>query len=669
MLQTVRKFTTGPVAWLIIILIIIGMMFFGVEQYFQTRVETYVAKLDAPPSWWRTAPSEGAMGRLARAFVWDSHEVSAAEFSERFSRYREQVRAQAGDQYDAERMESLETKRVVLDALVDEKVLELVAQRDGIAVDDEQVRKAILEIDGLTQDGAFIGEDAYLIWLRSRNLTAATFQAQLARQIRVSKLHETVAETGFVSDAELERLLALQQETRDLRFVEIPRPVLEASETDEAALAAWHAANPSRYSAPETVAISYIELDATGLAVPTEPSEQELRDRYDQSLARFGAPEERMAAHILVEVPADADAAAIEAARAEAADIAERARAEGADFAALAAETSDDLGSRELGGDLGSIPRSTPGAPGLFPEAFEEAVYALEEGGVSDPVRTDQGWHVVKLTRLVPSTVQPFESVRDQLAAEFGESERERLFNEKSGALIDAILRDPNSLGSVASAMDLEVRTAAAFSRDAGEGIAALEVIREAAFARPQKDDLQVSDPIEVGQNQLVVLQVTEHTPSALRPLDEVREQVRADLEADRLAKVARERADALLERAKSGESLDALAGELGVVAQESLGVARRAGFPDPAIANEAFRLLPAPDDGTADVGLAELGGGRFALVVTTKVTPGDLAPFTDDIRAQVRAQIAQLRGEAERLAFIKALRGQFEITIAEERL
>ena len=276
---------------------------------------------------------------------------------------------------------------------------------------------------------------------------------------------------------------------------------------------------------------------------------------------------------------------------------------------------------------------------------------------------------MLTVTNLVEGVVQPFEEVRDQLAAEFSEGARERLFNERSGALVDAVLREPNSISAVAADLGLPVRTTGPFSRASGEGVAATEAVRATAFSRPQRDDRVVSDPVEVDTNRVIVLQVTEHSPSALRPLAEVRDQVVADLTADRLAKAARERADALLARARGGETLDALAAELGVVPQESQRVSRQAGLPDPAIATEAFRLQPLVAGEAADVGLATLGGGRFALVVATAVTPGDLSTLTPEIRAQLQTQLAQLRGSAERDAFVRALRAQFEVTVAEQRL
>jgi peptidyl-prolyl cis-trans isomerase D len=663
MLERIREHTTGWIAWVVIGLIIFAMAFFGIEQYFQTRIETYSAKIESAPSWWRDAPSEGAAGGIVKSLFWETNEISQQEFRQRFDRYREQARLSAGESYDAAQVETLETKRLVLDGLVDEKILELAALRDGVSVDAAQVKKAILDVDGITQDGKYIGDDAYKIWLQSRGLTAAGFEALVRRQILTGAMPDSVRDTALVGEAELDALLKLQQETRDLRYVEVPLLASETAMPDDAAIAAWHASHGDRYRTEETVALSYFELDATQIPVSAAPTEDDLRARYEQEKTRFGTEEERSAAHILINVAADADAAAVEAARVKAEAIAQRARVEGADFAALAAEASEDLGTKDAGGDLGPIGKDQ------FPKPFEDAVFALASNQVSDPVRTDQGWHVIKLTNLIEGTLQPFEAVRAQLESEFADAERERLFNEKSGQLVDAILRSPASLTTVAAEMGVEVQNVPAFTRNTGEGVAAIEAVRAAAFSRPQKDDLQVSDPVEIGQNQVLVLQVTEHVHAAVRPIAEVRDQIVGDILADAREKAARAQADALLARARKGETLEAIALELGVTAQESLALNRQSGTPDSALVREGFRLKPLVAGEAADVGLASLAGGRFALVVATKSSPGDLAGLTPEIRTQILQQLAQMRGEMERAAFVKSLRDQFTITVAEERL
>lgn len=664
MMQIVRKFTTGWVAWSIIVLIVFGMLFFGIEHYFQTRIPTYVAKIDAPPSWWRNAPSQGVLGNLAQATVWQTHEIDQREFQQRFDRFRQQARTQAGAAFDPATIENLETKREVLEAMIDERVMELAARADGVAIDASQVRAAILQIEGITQDGEFIGEDAYRLWLQARGLTAETLESLVAQELIAGAMPDAIRDSGMVGDGELDRLLRLQGETRSLHYFEVVAAAETGPAPEESALAEWHQRHADRYRSIESLAVSYIVLDTDAMQVELEePTEEQLRERYEMERARFGTDEERQAAHLLIRVAADADAATVEAARLRALALAQEARSGTTDFATIAARESEDLGSRELGGDLGVIGR------GVFPEAFEQMVYLLAEGEISEPVRTDEGWHVIQLTHLQPADIQPFEAVRGQLAREFQEGERERIFSERAGTMVDAILREPNSLAAVAEELGLELQQSGRFTREAGEGIAALEPVRIAAFAREQRDDRIVSDPIEIAPGRLVVLQVSEHQPAVLRPLAEVRGQVLSDYLEHRRQQALRRQAEALLERARQGEPLPVLAAEIGTVVQQSERVGRMAGLPDPAIVATAFRQrLPAAGE-AAPIDLAEIPGGRIALVSTVAVQPGDLAGLTPEIRSQLRQQLAQMRGEVERQAMVRALRGRFEITVAEERL
>nr|MBP8080992.1 peptidylprolyl isomerase [Arenimonas sp.] len=373
--------------------------------------------------------------------------------------------------------------------------------------------------------------------------------------------------------------------------------------------------------------------------------------------------EQRMASHILVQVDEKAPAAQDAAALAKARDIAAKARLPGADFAALAAANSDDVGSKDSGGDLGPVEK------GVFGDAFDKVFLALQPGQVSDPVRLPDGWHVLLYREMIPGSAKSFEEVRPELEAEYLESERERVFNDISGRLVDKIYADPGELAPAATALNLPLNRTGLFSRNAGEGIAALEPVRKAAFEDGQKIDRQVSDPVEIGSNHVVVLHVIDVQPAATLPLAGIRDRVMADLMADRLAKASKARAEALLARALKGETLDALAFEVGRPVSDVPGVTRQA--PNPQLApliDEAFRL-PRPVAGKNDVGLARLTPDRHALITVSKVTDGDLSTLDATTRASLKEQLAKARGAVDARSYVEALRKQYTIKIAEDRL
>ncbi len=258
---------------------------------------------------------------------------------------------------------------------------------------------------------------------------------------------------------------------------------------------------------------------------------------------------------------------------------------------------------------------------------------------------------------------------RPELEAEYLASERERVFNDISGRLVDKIYADPGELAPAATALNLPLNRTGLFSRNAGEGIAALEPVRKAAFEDGQKIDRQVSDPVEIGSNHVVVLHVIDVQPAATLPLAGIRDRVMADLMADRLAKASKARAEALLARALKGETLDALAFEVGRPVSDVPGVTRQA--PNPQLApliDEAFRL-PRPVAGKNDVGLARLTPDRHALITVSKVTDGDLSTLDATTRASLKEQLAKARGAVDARSYVEALRKQYTIKIAEDRL
>ena len=284
-------------------------------------------------------------------------------------------------------------------------------------------------------------------------------------------------------------------------------------------------------------------------------------------------------------------------------------------------------------------------------------------------MRLPDGWHVVWFRELQPGNAKTFEEVRGQLEVEYQDSERERQFNDLSTKLVDRIYADPSSLASAAGELHLPIQKTGLFTRDHGDGIAALEPVRKAAFSDTQKIERQVSDPIDLDQNHVVAIHVTDYQPAATQPLAQVHDRALNDLSVDRLATASKARADDLLARARKGENLDALAGEVSRTVADFPGMTRVAPSPQLKPLSDAAFRMPAPAAGSSEAGLARLAPDHYALVVVTSVTQGDTSEITPEIRTLLKGQLAQARGAIDAQSFIDVLRKQFTVKVVEDRL
>jgi peptidyl-prolyl cis-trans isomerase D len=652
MLQSIREKTSGWIATIVLVLVILAMAVWGFADYITPKVENYAARIEGPPK--IEALPFLRMGRQTR-------DISPEEFRRRFDQVRNQARQEQGEAFDAAAFESRENKRAVMDALVDQTLLAMAAERDRLGLSKSAVQQQILEVEAFRVAGRF-DRKQYELVLQGSNTTPAQFEELVKQDMLSGTVRDGIAASGLAGASELEAYLRLSRQTRDIRFVALPPPEPTAAPTP-AEIKAWYDAHAAQYRSPERVMVEYVEVSAASMPVDAVADEATLRKRYEDVKGRFGTVPRKLASHILINVPEGATPAVIAAAKARADALAAQARQPGADFAALARASSEDIGSKAAGGDLGAF------EPGSFGDAFDAAFAALQPGQVSAPVRTPAGWHVIQFRELTAGSTKPFEEVRAELEAEFLETERERAYNDLTGKLVDRIYADPGALAPTAQALQLPVRRSGWFSATAGEGIAALEPVRKAAFQDAQKNDRQVSDTIEVGPNHVVVLRVADHQPAAPIPLATVRGRVVADLLADRMAKAARAQAEAYVARAAKGESFDALAAASGQPVSDVPGITREPPSPQlRPLVDEAFRL-PRPVAGKASVGMARLAPDRYALVTVTAVKDGDLSTLDAKTRANLRQQLATMRGVVEAQAYARSLRKQYTVEVAEDRL
>lgn len=661
MLQKLRDKTTGWIAMTILGLLIIPFALFGLEQYMVQGSNSTAAAIKAPPTWWSSAPSFWPVSVL-----WRHEEVSTEEFRNRFEQVRQQQREAQGDGFDARAFEEMANKRAVLESLIDQRVQAMAAEAAGVVVSDAMVRNEIQRIPAFQVDGRF-DPQRYQLALASQvpPQTPAQFDRVVRESLQQGLVMSAIAGSSFVTTSEMDRLIKLMGEQRDVTLMVMPAPqdVADAQPVSDAEIQTWYDAHLAEYRAPESVDIDYISLDLGTMPAPPAPDEASLRQRYEQERDRFAEQEERLASHILVQVDPDADAAAQQAAEVRAREVAAKAHAEGADFAALAQASSDDAGSKDAGGDLGWIGKD------MLPVPVQSALFALQPGQVSDPVKSEFGWHVIKLREVKAGAQEPFEQVREALAREQAEADREREFNDLSSRVVDAVLQNPSALAQAAEAANLEVHRLTGLTAQSSDGIAASPALKRAAFSEALIQDATVSDPIEIAPGHNVWIQVLEHTPEQAQPLAQVRGKVVAAIRAERIEIAAAKRAAELLARLEGGESLDALATAESLPAPQAIpGVPRGAPLIAPGVSDAIFAVQAAAD-GKPVAGKLVLDDGRAVLFTVDRVVPGDTGQFPPEQRQMLQQQLSQVAGIDDVQALVAELRKTMQVKVIEQNL
>lgn len=637
LLQSIRDRLTGILAVLVLGILVVPFAFVGINQYFTRSADDVVALVN-------------------------DQEITRSDFTESFQQYRRRMQSVLGAQFNPEDFDQPLVRRQHLDALINEELLRQAARDAGLSVSDEALAERIRQIPAFQIEGRFDAE-VYQNALQAQALSPRQFEQEMRAQMITVQLPAAISASSIATPLERQHAVELLEETRSFRAVRFqPSGEDLADELSEEDIKAWYEANQEQFRAGEQVSIEYVELNAADMAPVTLPDEAGLRGRFEEQQARFINPEQRLASHILVEVPPGADEAERDAARLLAGELAARARA-GEDFAELAREYSDDQGSASAGGDLGWI------EPGFMVQAFEDALYGLQEDApISDPVQTSFGWHVIQLRDVEPASGMSFEEARPVLEQEYVEEQSERAFLDAADRLVDIVYEDPTTLATAADELGLEIQAAGPFGRDGGEGIAANPQVVSAAFSDLVLLQGSVSDPVDLGDNHIVMLRLTEHTPSAIRPLDEVRDLVVQQLLEERALEATRERAEALLAQVRDqGTTLEAAAEAAGLDVLAAEDVTRRSGEPSPDLAAAAFEQ-PRPAEGETHYAVVGADGG-WAVLALDEVETGSLPEGSLVSGEQYQWQVANAAASAESAALLERLRQLAEIEVFEDRL
>ncbi|MET0089224.1 MAG: SurA N-terminal domain-containing protein [Candidatus Thiodiazotropha sp.] len=596
MLQVIRDKAQGWIAWAIVILITIPFALWGIQSYLGIGSEPLAASVNGV-------------------------EITERNLDSQFQRFRQQLRDQLGAAYRPELFDDARLRKQVLNRMIDEEVLRQASEKMGLRAGKPLVQAAILGMPAFQKDGRF-DQETYERAVRLQGFSAAGFEERIRNVLVSEQLSQAVGAGTFVTRHELEQNARLQNQTREVSYFVIPAAdfKVDGSLSDEE-IQSYYTDHQEDYRAPEKVKLEYILLDATSAGATVEVSDDLLRGFYDTHLEQFGVPEERRASHILLTLSRDADEADEKAVLEKLQAIKGRLD-QGESFADLAKEFSQDPGSAAEGGDLGFFGK------GIMDPVFEGSVFSLQEGQVSEPVRSSFGYHLIKLTGIKPGTVKSFEEARDDADKGYRKSEGERRYFELAEELANLSYEQPNSLDTAAETLGLTIQQSDWLTRDEpASGDLTNPKVLNAAFSEDVLKEQHNSDLIELDGTRSIVVRVTDHRESTIQPLDEVRDLVIETLRSQKAQQQAEAEAQKRLEEIKSGSPLMQVAGNYPVTGPAT--VTRNDRSLSPVLSSAVFRAVkPAEDASTPS--MVSLPQGDQAVFSLTKVTEGSLESNQD---------------------------------------
>lgn len=565
-------------------------------------------------------------------------EVSANEVRQSYQQQLAQVERQStGAISDAQRNE---IRRRVLDEYVNTEALVTRADALGYRVGDQELLDAMSQVPIFQVDGKFDKAHAVAV-LRAQGRSIPEIEALFRRDAKLRQLDSALALSSFATATEIKQYRALTRQQRELAWVAFSADKYASQATpDDAAVKTYYDAHKSAYMTPETVDLRYLEISLAQLASKVSVDDAQLKTYYDEQKVktpeRFTEAEQRRVSHILLPVANPKDDAAV---KAKAEGILKRAEG-GEDFAALAKQFSQDPGSAQQGGDLGWSERKVWVAP------FADAAYSMKVDEIRGPVKTQFGYHILKLVGIRPATVKTFEQSKADLETEYRRSEAEKLFNNAQDQLADAALQNTTDIDVVARKAGLAVLEVPAFSRtDGGGALGKVPAVIEAAFSQDVLDG-RLSSIVEVEKGRGVVLRATDHKLPQQKPLDAVRSEVVAAWKKQRGAELAAAAAADAVKRLSAGESWDTVVKTAGASALPPKFVTRSDQDVPLEIRTAAFgQPKPAGKPIYSD---ARLANGDAAVIALSAVreTPGDPKAEDPGLRQQFAAQVASTEAQ-----------------------
>ncbi|OUR63524.1 parvulin peptidyl-prolyl isomerase [Methylophaga sp. 42_25_T18] len=626
MLHFIRERAQGWLAWFIVGLISIPFALWGINSYLGGPPEVAVASIN-------------------------DESISQAEFQQAMQQYREQMRSRMGEDFDPDLFDGIEIKRSVLNGLIEQKLLLSSSFSLGQTISDAALSNVIQSTPAFQKDGRFDSEYYGLVLARV-GLSPARYEADLRSDLLTQELISNIRQTSALTTSNLDNVLQLEKQSRDIAYgVIFALEQLGTVDVADENVKEYFEKHQDSYLAPERVVVDYIELSIDQLKSSVDIDEDALKQFYADNEDRLVGPKQRRVSHILIEGEDQAALTTITAAK-------QRLDA-GEDFAGVAEELSQDSGSAQQGGDLEFIQR------GQMDSVFEDAAFALQNvGDVTDPVKTEFGYHLIKLTD-IQIEEQTFADVREEVESLYRYQQAEDLFYDKAEQLADLSYENPENLDVSAEELDLEIKTTVEFTRDGGADILSNKKVVNVAFS----EDVLVNDlnsaVIELSKSHLVVIHKNKHIAATHLPYESVAPAIKESLRFEQASVKAREQGEAIMAQLKSGATAESVFSESNWHTSQTY---RRTEEEVSAQVLERAFSMAKPTSESQYSGFTATNG-NYIVIKLEGVHAGNPSAVSVEERDGLKTQLARITGESELQAFIDSLRAEASIEVFIQNL
>lgn len=624
MLQNIRDNAQGTIAKIIIGAIVISFAFFGVESLI-------------------------GGGSKSIATV-NGEDISPAELDGAIQNERNRRLAAMGDNLNPALIEPDVLREAAVEQLVQQRLLLQMASDAGVSIPDASLDQTIRSLPQFQDEGKF-SKPLLENFLRIRGISYAYFKQMLARDMVIGQLSNGITASEFVTERELASIAEVAGQTRSFQYLMLPADSVPASpEIEEDAIKAYYDANQDSFKTRDRIKLGYIEVQQSDFFKPV--SDDDLQAAYQLELEEFEAGEERRVSHILVPIDDQNDK---QQALAKAKAIKQKLDS-GADFATLAASESGDPGSAGNGGDLGYTTGDT------FPPDFEQALFALHDGEVSEPVLTDSGYHLIKATEI--KTVEPptFAELKPVLEQRIRIQESENEFVAAVEELKDLVFNS-EGLKDPAREIGVSYQSSDWVSRDYTQPPLGDSRVLKAAFSREVLEDGHNSPVIELAPDHYIVVDVIEHEPSRVRELAEVKADIEELLVDREKHRQMAELAASLVDSLNQGDSRDKVATEVKGEWVSKQAVARTDGGVNRELLQQVFGMH-APAAGETSTASIALSSGRVAVVVLEAVQNGSIDSYQKAQVVALRSDMQQVYRATSTNGFLSTLRSSSEVEV-----